>query len=134
MELVVDANILFAALIKDSYTSELMFNDNLKLYAPDFLVTEFMKYEDLILRKTGRSRESFIEIMHCLNAVITTIPEEEILPFFEQAKSISPDENDIMYFALALKLKCGIWSNDNRLKHQNLVKIYSTQDVHDISK
>ncbi len=134
MELVLDANILFAALIKDSYTSELLFDENLKLYAPEFLITEFMKYEDLILQKTGRTRENFIEIMHCLKEVISTIPKEETAQLSGRAKLISPDEKDAMYLALAMKLNCGIWSNDKRLKDQDAVKIYQTQEVVEILK
>jgi predicted nucleic acid-binding protein len=38
MDLVVDANILFAALIKDSITSELMLHEDMHLYAPEFLL------------------------------------------------------------------------------------------------
>ena len=34
-----------------------------------------------------------------------------------------------MYFALALKLNCGIWSNDKKLKNQDKVKVYSTEDL-----
>ncbi len=129
MDLVLDANILFAALIKDSYTSELLFNENLNLYAPDFIISEFWKYEDLILRKTCRTKEEFVGIMHSLKEVITTIPAEEITKFMVEARSISPDDKDSFYFALSLKLMCGIWSNDKRLKAQETVKVYSTADV-----
>ncbi len=54
MEVVLDANILFAALIKDDFTSELIFSDKLRLFALDFLISEFYSYERLILVKTNR--------------------------------------------------------------------------------
>lgn len=57
------------------------------------------------------------------------IPKEEIEPFIEEAEKISPDERDVLYFALALKLKCGIWSNDKKLKKQSKIKIYSTEEL-----
>ena len=129
MDLVLDANILFAALIKDSYTSEVLFDENLNIYAPDFILKEFWKYEDLILKKTCRSRDEFVQIMHSLNEVITTIPAEEIEPFMLEAGFTSPDENDVFYFALALKLACPIWSNDKRLKGQERVQVYSTNEI-----
>ena len=129
MELVVDANILFSALIKNSVTAELLFEDSLKLYTPEFIIEEFSKYEQIILKKTSRSRESFIQIMHALKEVITVIPKEEYISFFEKAKTISPDEKDVLYFALALKMNCGIWSNDKKLKEQNKVLVYSTTEV-----
>ena len=66
--------------------------------------------------------------MHLLKEVITIIPQEEYSKFIKEAEMISPDENDVLYFALALKLKCGLWSNDKRLKEQNKVIIYSTSE------
>ena len=48
---------------------------------------------------------------------------------FLKQKKISPDINDTEYFALALKLKCSIWSNDKKLKKQNKVKVYSTEEI-----
>lgn len=133
MELVIDANVLFSALIKKSITAELVFNENLKLYAPDFFIEEFIKYQELIIKKTHRTEGEFIQILHCLQEVITSVPEEEFSEYFEEAEEISPDKKDISYLALALKLKCPIWSNDNALKtKQNVVKIYSTSDLIDM--
>ena len=57
MKLVVDANVLFAALIKEGSTAELLISDKLQLFAPEFLFTEFSKYEELILKKTHRSKK-----------------------------------------------------------------------------
>ena len=36
-----------------------------------------------------------------------------------------------MYFALALKLNCGLWSNDKELKKQSKVKILNTNEVYE---
>ena len=129
MELVIDANILFSALIKDSITAEMLFKEDLKLYAPKFIIEEFSKYEDLILNKTKRTKEGFIQIMHILNEIITLIPQEEYAQYMKEAKTISPDEKDTFYFALASKLKCGIWSNDKKLKEQDKVKVYATKEI-----
>ena len=57
MKLVVDANILFASLIKDSLTAELLVSDKLNLYAPEFLFDEFIKYKQLYMRKRIVLRE-----------------------------------------------------------------------------
>ena len=80
MKLVVDANILFAALIKEGSTAELLISDKLQLFAPEFLFTEFLKYEKLILRKTGRSNEEFNQFLDLLKEQITIIPRKEITP------------------------------------------------------
>ena len=129
MELVIDANRLFAALIKISVTSELIVDNSLTLYSVEFIFSEFKKYEDLIKEKTERTDDEFDRFMEIIEIRIKLVPYEEIEPFMEEAEKICPDPKDIQYFALALKLKCGLWSDDKKLKNQDKVKIYSTEDV-----
>ena len=129
LNLVVDANILFSALLKDSKTASLLFNENLKLYTAEFIIDEFLKYQEEIQRRMSRSEKEYIQILHVLQEIITIIPREEYSQFMDRAKEISPDEKDTLYFALALKLHCAIWSNDKQLKRQDVVTIYSTSEL-----
>ncbi|ODS37601.1 hypothetical protein BEH94_10275 [Candidatus Altiarchaeales archaeon WOR_SM1_SCG] len=58
------------------------------------------------------------------------VPFEEIEPFIEKAKAISPDVKDVPYIALALKLNIAVWSNDGPIKKkQNIVKVYPTHEI-----
>ncbi len=129
MNLVVDANVLFAALVKQSKTTELLFRDELHLYAPDFLFEEYSKYKGELLKKTGRSPRNFEQLLEVLQRRITIIPLEEFFPFMKEAKIVSPDAKDAAYFAVAFKLGASIWSNDKKLKEQNRVKIFTTNDL-----
>ncbi len=130
MKLVVDANILFAALIKKGSTAELIINDKLQLFAPEFLFNEFAKYEELILKKTHRSRKEFNQFLDLLKEQITVISKKEIIPFMDKAGKISPDPKDTIYVALALALKSYIWSNDRRLKqNQEEITVFTTEDL-----
>ncbi len=129
MQLVVDANILFSALLKDSVTAKLIFEPNLQLYMPEFILAEFEKYEQMILTRMSRTREQFVAIMHMLRDVIIVVPHDEYGEYLAEATKISPDKNDVMYFALALKLNCAIWSNDKLLKNQHVVDIVSTAEL-----
>ena len=70
MRLVVDGNILFAALIKESLTAELLLSDKLTLFAPEFLFDEFAKYEQYILEKTKRSKTEFTQFLDILNVLV----------------------------------------------------------------
>ncbi|MEK6937142.1 MAG: PIN domain-containing protein [Nanoarchaeota archaeon] len=133
MDLIIDANVLFAALIKDSTSVDLIFSDNIRLFAPEFLLLEFKKHKEEILNKTKRTEKEFNEIFTILESLITLIPKEDFQEFMKKAKDISPDEDDIHYFALALKLNLPIWSNDKKLKEQNLVKIYSTEEINSLN-
>ncbi len=130
MKLVVDANILFAALIKEGSTAKLLISDKLQLFAPEFLFEEFSKYEKLILKKTHRSNKEFKHFLGLLKEQITIIPKKIIVPFFDKAEKISPDPKDTVYIALALAIKSNIWSNDKKLKEgQKRVKIFSTGEL-----
>jgi len=130
MRLVIDANILFAALIKDSSTTQLLINDNLQLFAPEFLFEEFAKYKDYILKKTHRTKENFKEFYNFLEQKITIISKDVIDPFLEQADEISPDPKDTVYLALCLAINSDFWSNDKKLKEkQDLVEILTTEEI-----
>ena len=130
MKLVVDANVLFAALIKEGSTAELLISDKLQLFAPEFLFTEFSKYEELILNKTHRSKKEFKKFLKLLKEQITVVPKKEIILFIDIAESISPDPKDTIYLALAFALKSNIWSNDKRLKQgQEKITVYSTEEL-----
>lgn len=130
MKLIVDANILFSALIKDGLTAELLISDKLQLFAPEFLFTEYNKYKDLILRKTHRNEEEFNNFLEILKDQIFIVPKKEIMPFMDEADKISPDPKDTVYFALAIALKSNIWSNDKKLKQgQTKINVFSTQEL-----
>lgn len=130
MDLVVDANILFAALIKDSVTSELMLHEDMHLFAPEFLLKEFEKYKKLIKKKTNRSENEFKIAFDVFERRIVLVPYEEIKPYIKNAKAISPDPKDVAYVALALKLHIALWSNDKNLKmKQKEIVVYSTEDL-----
>ena len=134
MKLIVDANVLFAALIKEGSTAELLISDKLQLFAPEFLFTEFAKYKDLIIKKTHRNDEKFDQFLDLLKEQITIIPKEEITPFIEEADKISPDPKDSIYLALAIALKSDIWSNDKKLKEdQSKITVYTTEELIEIT-
>ena len=129
MLLVVDANVLFAALIKDSKTAELILSDQLKLITPEYMLSEFKKHKPEILRKTGRDSGDFEKFMWIVWNKISVIPNEEIKHLLNEANQISPDIDDAQYFALALKYDCAIWSNDSKLKEQPKIKIFATEEL-----
>lgn len=130
MDLVIDANILFAALIKDSINVKLILDENIHLFAPEYLLEEFYKNKGEILEKTNRKEKEFNDIYDILKSIITFIPAKEFKEFLKEAEKILPDHTkDAPYFALALKLTCPIWSNEKLLKTQKVVEVYSTHDV-----
>ncbi|MBD3314039.1 PIN domain-containing protein [Candidatus Woesearchaeota archaeon] len=129
MDLIVDANILFAALIKESASYDLLFVEHFHLYAPEFIFKEIEKHRAEILKKTERTPDDFRRLLDILKRRLNLVPFEELVPFVRNAEETSPDPDDMVYFALALKLNIPIWSNDKKLKEQEEVKVYSTEEI-----
>ena len=129
MNLIVDANIIFSSLIKDGKTIELLSHFSLNLYSPEFVLQEIEKHKTEILKKTKKTEKEFNDVFSFIKKIISIIPKEEFNGYIDSANKISPDPDDVMYIALALKLKYPIWSNDKDLKKQNIVKIYSTEEL-----
>ena len=130
MDLVIDANIIFAVLIKENKTYELIFDEKLHLFTAEFFFKEFEKHVREIQKKSGKAEKDFNQLMDIIKTKIILVPLEELLPYLDEAEEICPDPDDVAYFALALKLKCAVWSQDRALKEkQNKVKVYSTEDL-----
>lgn len=125
-----DANVLFSILIKSGKTEELMLEIDLHLFCPEFIFEEFEKYKAEILKKTKRTEKEYNDVFDVVKAKIKTIQNEETEKYIDEARRICPDKKDVDYFALALKMKCSIWSNDKPIKNkQNKVRIYNTEEL-----
>jgi len=131
MELVVDANVLFSALIKDGATRKLFFDDRLQLCTPEYIFQEIFDHVEELEKKTHSKQKKINRVIQQLltGSDIRIISLLEIKAYREQAKQISPDPKDVPYFATALKMNCAIWSNDKELQNQKRIKVYSTTDL-----
>lgn len=66
------------------------------------------KHAKEIQKKSEKTEEELNYLFDILKKRIALIPLEELLPYLVEAEKISPDTDDVVYFALALKLKCAI--------------------------
>ena len=57
MKLVVDANVLIAALIKNGTSREVIMSGGFTLVSPDFMALELGNHVDLVSKKSGLSTE-----------------------------------------------------------------------------
>ncbi len=129
MQIIVDANPIISILVKPGKPIELFFVEELELIAPSLLLEEIETNKDEIAQKSDLSKEEIDKLFTVLKQRITIIPEEDFITYREKAKEVCPDEKDVIYFALALHLKCPIWSNEKKLKNQNKIKIYATHEL-----
>ena len=123
--MVVDANIVFAALVRGSKTTELL--ERTICFAPEYLFDEVNKYYSYLLKKSGCSKKEFDQSLTILKGRIVFVEVENY--FFEKALSFSPDPKDVQYLAIALQLNLPLWSNDKKLKQQTVVRVYATHDL-----
>ena len=130
MDVVVDANVIIAALISpQGYTADLFFTSPLRIFAPASLFDEIKEHKDELLQKTGLSEFDFDAAFSLLGARVIFFPFTEFLSFIPHAEVISPDPDDVEYLALALKRGCPLWSNDKELKRQTAVSVVSTSEL-----
>ena len=139
MRLVVDANELFAGIIAkgkelQSWTLDILFSDEVELFAPFRLLAELEKNRDEIRRKSGFSLQDFEVFVGVLKLRVRFIPLEQFLDKVPEAKELAPHLKDIEYFALALKLDCPIWAQEKAFKKQSRVKVFSTSELISLSE
>lgn len=129
MQLIIDANPVISMLIHPGKPIDLLLVQELELVAPALLFEEIDRNKPEIIRKSALREEEVEKFISILKKRIKIIPEEDFLEFREKATQICPDEKDIAYFALALYLKCPLWSNEKKLKEQECVEVYSTHEL-----
>ena len=105
MKLIVDTNILFSYFWKYSITRKILMHQNMDLFAPEYALEEINKYKKDIMNKNNLNEEEFEHIKFNLAIAIKFIPLEEYSKSLKTALKLSPDPNDIDFFALAIKLK-----------------------------
>lgn len=132
MKLVVDSNIIIAALIKDSTSRKILLNEKHEFVGVLFSQQEIKKYQKLILTNSGISERNYQMLFDLLFSKIKLFGENEVqLKFLEKAFAIMKeiDETDTPFLALALQEKCVIWSDDKHFLKQNKVKVWSTRKL-----
>ena len=130
MKLVVDTNVLFSFFKKESKTRKLIAGfEILELVTPSFCIDELNEHKELICKKSRLSDSEFEEVLDDLLIFVKVFSLFEYNDFLSDAKTISPDPDDIDFFALALKLDCPIWAQEKAFKKQSRVKVFSTSDL-----
>jgi predicted nucleic acid-binding protein len=127
MKVTVDANALFASLIRDSTARQLFFNPALALYAPEFLIDELVRHIMEVQEKSGLRDEELSHLVAKAFAQVTFVSDKELKPFLPAAASLIKDSKDWLYLACALREDTAMWSNDNHFTSQRRVKVLTTK-------
>jgi len=131
MRIVVDANVLCAALLAKGKTAELLFSDQIEPVAPELLFTELERHKPELLEKTKLSENDFNTLLVLFRKKISVIPAVEFKDkLLEANKLLGEHKKDTAYVALALKLGCPLWSKEKALKKINKVVVLGADEVY----
>src|SRR3989338_2736813 len=130
MTIVVDSNRIIAALLKDSTTRSILFNDTFEFIAPEFIKTELKEHKQEFIKKAGISSNEFEVLLSLIFESVTLIPKEEYDGHIDELKSKISDMKDVPYLACCIAANSeGIWSHDPHMKEQNKVRVLTNIDL-----
>jgi len=128
MRLVADANVFFSAFIKTGLTRKLWFDARIELFAPRFIVEEFIAHASEITHKSGLNTDDSAVLFDLLIHKMKFVEESELLHYASAAKHLVCDEDDEAYVACALAANTDIWSHDRHLK-QPRIRVWKTAEL-----
>ncbi len=131
MKLVLDTNILIAALIRKGVTRELLSHPDMEYLVPEHGLEEVKDNQEEICNKSGLSRTEVEVLLAELITQVTIIPISEITHLEEAKKIMEPiHPEDAIFLALALSTHNeGIWSNDKHFQRQKKVRVWTTEEL-----
>ncbi|MGQ4915111.1 MAG: PIN domain-containing protein [Candidatus Asgardarchaeia archaeon] len=137
MDVVVDTNKIIAATLKDGMVRKMfiILSDKVNFYVSKYVFLELEKYKKELEKRLGVN-DDFLDTFfkNIFTQYVKFIDDDKIISkgSFKQAYNICKtfDIDDTPIVALALELKCPIWSNDSDLKEkQKVVTVLTTQEL-----
>ncbi len=130
MKLVVDANVLFAALLKNGWTRQVWVSPNIQLVAPRYLLAEFESKRRVLLSKFKPGTElEFDGVATRLLSYVRWVENAQTDPFLGAAQSLVSDPDDLDYLACALYSGADLWTSDKGFSNQKRVRVWTTAQL-----
>lgn len=132
MRLVLDTNVLIAALIKDSFTRAVLLLPEFEFLLPEHALEEVHRHQAKILRHSRLQPLDLDLLLNLLLQSITVVPKDRITPHLKTAEALigAIDPNDVPFVALTLaEENHGIWSNDQAFGQLPGIKCWTTDDI-----
>jgi len=130
MKVVVDANRLIAAMIRDGASRSLLRSPFLEHYTPSFSFSSIEKYRGDIILKAGISEEEFSLLIVMISRKVKVIPLDVYSIYLHVAINDLPDRGDVPFLALGIAIGAdAIWTDDKHFQHQTKVKVFTTKEL-----
>jgi predicted nucleic acid-binding protein len=131
---VVDSNIIFASLIKDSFTRKILISSEIDFVVPEWVHAELRGHIMEITKKSGLRADEVEHFAEEIFQVVQTVPKEEYEDFLPEALEIMKDidRDDAPVLALAMALRAdGVWTRDKDFDRQSRVRVVRTDELLD---
>lgn len=130
MKIVADTNRILAALIKESTTRNILFDDCFSFVTVDYTLTEIEAHKEEIKKKTKLTDDELDILLVILFGHITILPFSDYKDFIEQCINDIDDPDDIPYLAACLASNAeGIWSHDPHFIRQKKIRVFTNIDM-----
>jgi len=132
LRLVVDTNILIAAMLKDSTARKILLSAPIDFYVPEFAFEEIEEHINELSNKNKLPADTNREVLDIIRGHLHIVKKEDIENVYSEAEEIMKDidVDDSACLAAALSMECdGIWSHDRHLTKQDRVRIWLIKDL-----
>ena len=137
MQIVLDSNILFSALIKDSNVRKIILEYDGKFLFPSYIFDEIDEHKSELISKSGLNSDEFKELLQIILKKVKVVPANILNNYKNEAFKITEeiDLDDSLFIACALAFSNSIiLSNDKKLKKQTRIKVFNTLEIIDLLK
>lgn len=135
--IVIDSNILFSALIRDSTTRRIILEYPGRFIFPEYVFEELERHKHALREKSGLTEEEFSQLLAVLLEKVEVAPKEALLRYRRQAmaavKDIDPDDTVFVAATLA-NPKSILWTDDKKLKQITTITVKNTAEILDYLK
>lgn len=124
MRIVIDANIIISAMLRDGSTRRALLETRSHLFAPLFLRAELLKHRAALVKRANVTEAVFDARLDVLAIRVQWVGDEEIRSHLERAREAmcATDVHDAPYLAAAVAVGAdAIWSEDAHFDRQALV-------------
>lgn len=135
MNIVIDANVFFSALIKDSINRKFILEYGGVFLFPSYIFTEFEKHKQEIIQASKMPEEDFNKLYSLLLSKVNLVPEKDLLPHKEKALELVKDIDidDVLFVACVLAYPNSVlWSYDKQLKNIPGITVINTKELIDL--
>ena len=135
MKILVDANRIVAALMKQGTTRDILLDEAFEFVTPDYSISEIEEHRGEFQQKVKLTKEEFDLLLTLLFERITVLPKSVYNDFTDECKEAIEDIDDAPYLAACLASKSlGIWSHDPHILRQKKASVFTNIDMLRLSK